>query len=158
MPVMPGVLIIETMAQVSSVLIFSDDGEARDPGKVAIFLGIDRAKFRRTVVPGDQLEVEAEMLHLRHNACKVRAVARVDGAVACEADMMFGLMDSSTPDADTLRNPRQGSRLAAPFHPDSVPFSRPDRQCACPRKLTGCAELNTLNGLPRRWAMRVTGC
>jgi UDP-3-O-[3-hydroxymyristoyl] N-acetylglucosamine deacetylase/3-hydroxyacyl-[acyl-carrier-protein] dehydratase len=105
MPVMPGVLIIETMAQVSSVLIFSDDGEARDPGKVAIFLGIDRAKFRRTVVPGDQLEVEAEMIHLRRNACKVHAIARVDGAVACEATMMFGLMDSSTPDQETLNNP-----------------------------------------------------
>ena len=57
------------------------------------FLGIDRAKFRRTVVPGDQIVVETEMLHLRRNACKVHAVARIDGEIAAEADMMFGLMD-----------------------------------------------------------------
>ncbi|GMW01984.1 MAG: 3-hydroxyacyl-[acyl-carrier-protein] dehydratase FabZ [Candidatus Hydrogenedentota bacterium] len=91
MPVMPGVLIIESMAQVSSVLIFGEDGG--DPGKVAIFLGIDRAKFRRTVVPGDQLVIEAEVIKMRRNACKVRACAKVGHEVAAEADMMFGLME-----------------------------------------------------------------
>ena len=92
MPVMPGVLIIESMAQVSSVLIFHESGV--EPGKVAIFLGIDRAKFRRTVVPGDQLVIEAEMLQIRRNACRVRAVAKCDDHIVAEADMMFGLMDS----------------------------------------------------------------
>ncbi|MCP4640183.1 MAG: UDP-3-O-[3-hydroxymyristoyl] N-acetylglucosamine deacetylase [bacterium] len=92
MPVMPGVLIVEVMAQVSSVLIFGEDGA--EPRKIAFFLGIDRAKFRRTVVPGDQLTVEAEMLQLRRNACRVRAVAKIDGQIAAEAEMMFGLMDS----------------------------------------------------------------
>lgn len=96
MPVMPGVLILESMAQVSSVLIFHEGG--LESGKVAIFLGIDRAKFRRTVVPGDQLVIEAEMLHLRRNALRVRAVARVNDAVVAEAEMMFGLM--STPAAE----------------------------------------------------------
>jgi UDP-3-O-[3-hydroxymyristoyl] N-acetylglucosamine deacetylase / 3-hydroxyacyl-[acyl-carrier-protein] dehydratase len=90
-PVMPGVLIIEAMAQVSSVLIFGDKGEA--PEKLAFFLGIEKAKFRRTVVPGDQLVIESEMIRHRHNACKVRAVAQVDGAVAAEATMTFGLME-----------------------------------------------------------------
>jgi UDP-3-O-[3-hydroxymyristoyl] N-acetylglucosamine deacetylase/3-hydroxyacyl-[acyl-carrier-protein] dehydratase len=108
MPVMPGVLIIETMAQVSSVLIFGDDGV--EPKKVAFFLGIDRAKFRRTVVPGDQLVVEAEMLQLRRNACRVRATAKVDGAVAAEADMMFGLMETPTPQ-DALGDHIPGSGL-----------------------------------------------
>ncbi len=90
MPVMPGVLIIEVMAQVSSVLIYSGS-----PGeKMAFFLGINNAKFRRTVVPGDQLVVETEMINARRNACKVRAVARVDGDIACQAEMMFGVMDS----------------------------------------------------------------
>ena len=97
MPVMPGVLIIESMAQVSSVLIFHESGV--DPGKVAIFLGIDRAKFRRTVVPGDQLVIEAEMLQIRRNACRVRAVAKCDDHIVAETDMMFGLMDA--PKAET---------------------------------------------------------
>ena len=91
MPVMPGVLIIESMAQVSSVLIFHDNAL---PGKVAIFLGIDRAKFRRTVVPGDQLILEAEMTQMRRNACKVRACAKIGDSVVAEADMLFGLMDT----------------------------------------------------------------
>jgi len=79
------------MAQVSSVLIFHDNAL---PGKVAIFLGIDRAKFRRTVVPGDQLILEAEMTQMRRNACKVRACAKIGDAIVAEADMLFGLMDA----------------------------------------------------------------
>jgi UDP-3-O-[3-hydroxymyristoyl] N-acetylglucosamine deacetylase/3-hydroxyacyl-[acyl-carrier-protein] dehydratase len=90
-PVMPGVLIIEAMAQVSSVLIFSEQGEP--DGKLAFFMAVDKAKFRQTVVPGDQLVIDCEMMRLRSNACKVKAVARVDGAVAAEAVMTFGLMD-----------------------------------------------------------------
>jgi UDP-3-O-[3-hydroxymyristoyl] N-acetylglucosamine deacetylase/3-hydroxyacyl-[acyl-carrier-protein] dehydratase len=91
MPVMPGVLIVEVMAQVSSVLIFSGEGE---PRKLAFFLGIEKAKFRHTVVPGDQIVVEAQVLHMRRNACRVKAVARVDNQVAAEAEMLFGLMDA----------------------------------------------------------------
>jgi UDP-3-O-[3-hydroxymyristoyl] N-acetylglucosamine deacetylase / 3-hydroxyacyl-[acyl-carrier-protein] dehydratase len=93
MPVMPGVLIIEVMAQVSAVLIYSNDVGAY-AGKLAFFLGIDRAKFRKTVVPGDQIVVESRMIHQRRNACRVKAVARIDGEVAAEAEMMFGLMDA----------------------------------------------------------------
>jgi UDP-3-O-[3-hydroxymyristoyl] N-acetylglucosamine deacetylase/3-hydroxyacyl-[acyl-carrier-protein] dehydratase len=93
-PVMPGVMIIEAMAQVSAVLIFGDN---RDPdGKLAFFLGVDKARFRRTVVPGDQLVIECEMVRRRKNACKVAAKALVDGAVVAEAVMTFGLM---TPDS-----------------------------------------------------------
>lgn len=91
MPVMPGVLILEVMAQVSSVLVFGDEGE---PGKVAYFVGINDAKFRRSVVPGDQIVVESEMLRYRRNACKVRARALVDGEVAAEAEMLFSLVDA----------------------------------------------------------------
>ncbi len=89
-PVMPGVLIIEAMAQVSAMLIFGENGEAN--GQLAFFTGIEKAKFRNTVVPGDQLVIQAEMLHYRHNACKVSATALVDDAVAAEAVMTFGLM------------------------------------------------------------------
>lgn len=91
-PVMPGVLIIEAMAQVSSVLIFSESGDPQ--GRLAFFMGIDKAKFRRTVIPGDQLVIEAEMIHVRHNACRVKAIARVDDAIAAEAIMSFGLVES----------------------------------------------------------------
>lgn len=91
LPVMPGVLIIEAMAQVSSVLIFGENGDPN--GRLAFFMGVEKAKFRRTVVPGDQLLIESEMIHCRHNACKVRAKAMVDGTVVAEATMSFGLMD-----------------------------------------------------------------
>lgn len=90
-PVMPGVLMIEAMAQVGSVLIFGDDGEPQ--GKLAFFMGVDQAKFRRTVVPGDQLVIEAEMVHLRHNACRVKARCLVDDEVVAEATLSFSLMD-----------------------------------------------------------------
>ena len=89
-PVMPGVLIIEAMAQVSSVLIFGENGEPN--GQLAFFTGIEKARFRHTVVPGDQLVIKAEMVHFRHNACKIKATALVDDVVAAEAVMSFGLM------------------------------------------------------------------
>lgn len=109
MPLMPGVLIIEVMAQVSSVLIFGDGN--REPRKIAFFLGIDRAKFRRAVVPGDQLVVEAEMLQLRRNACRIRAVAKIDGIVAAEAEMMFGLMDAPAADQAIASDQVPGSGI-----------------------------------------------
>jgi len=90
-PVMPGVLIIEALAQCSSVLIFGEDGEP--DGKLAFFMGVEKAKFRRTVVPGDQLVLACEMVHHRHNACKVKAHAKVDDEVVTEAVMTFGLTD-----------------------------------------------------------------
>lgn len=91
-PVMPGVLIIEAMAQVSSLLVFGPDGDAE---RHAFFLSIDSAKFRKTVVPGDQLVIESTMIKLRRNACRVRAIARVDGSIVAEAEMLFGLQNSA---------------------------------------------------------------
>ena len=90
-PVMPGVLIIEAMAQVSSVLIFGPEGEPT--GKQAFFLGIDNAKFRKIVVPGDQIVIECTMKRMRRNACRVKAVARVDDEIVAEAEMTFALQD-----------------------------------------------------------------
>jgi len=92
-PVMPGVLIIEAMAQVGSVLIFGENGEPN--GQLAFFLGVEKAKFRRTVIPGDQLLIDVEMVRHRRNAYKIKAVATVDGAVAAEAMMTFGLIDAA---------------------------------------------------------------
>lgn len=91
MPVMPGVLIIEVMAQVSCVLVWDEDVKRK---RVAFFLGIDRAKFRKSVIPGDQLVVESKMLRMRKNACRVFAEARVDGEVVAEAEMFFLLQDA----------------------------------------------------------------
>lgn len=87
-PVMPGVLIIEAMAQVGGICMLDCD-EHR--GKIAYFAGIDHAKFRRPVVPGDQLRMEAEILKLRGNIGKLQATAYVDGHIVAEAELMFAL-------------------------------------------------------------------
>lgn len=87
--IMPGVLIIEVMAQIGGVMILSVE-EHR--GKLAYIGTVDNAKFRRPVVPGDTLEVEVELLRLRGNMGKVKCVARVGGEDAAEAEIMFALV------------------------------------------------------------------
>jgi 3-hydroxyacyl-[acyl-carrier-protein] dehydratase len=87
-PVMPGVLIIEAMAQVGAVAILKMPEFA---GKIALFAGIDKARFRRQVVPGDQLRIEAEVLKLRGRVGKSICTASVDGEVAAEAQLMFAI-------------------------------------------------------------------
>ncbi|MGY8720248.1 MAG: 3-hydroxyacyl-ACP dehydratase FabZ, partial [Verrucomicrobiia bacterium] len=86
-PVMPGVLIVEALAQVTSMVIFGPEGPEKD--RRAYFMGIDNCKFRKIVVPGDQLILEATIIKLRRNASRVRGIARVDGKVVAEAEMMF---------------------------------------------------------------------
>ncbi len=90
-PVMPGVLIIEALAQVSSLLIFGPEGQPT--GKQAYFMGIDNAKFRKPAVPGDQIVLQSKMVRMRRNACRVSAVAKIDGVVCTQAEMLFGLQD-----------------------------------------------------------------
>ncbi len=97
-PVMPGVMIIETMAQVSSVLTVSSEGEKSHPH--AYFLSIENAKFRRAVVPGDQLIIESTTRRMRRNAIRVKSIARVDGLVVAEAEMTFALHDEPMPGAN----------------------------------------------------------
>lgn len=87
--IMPGVMIIEIMAQVGGVMILSM-GEHQ--GKLAYLGTVDNAKFRRPVVPGDTLEVEVELLRLRGNMGKVKCIARVSGEEAAEAEIMFALV------------------------------------------------------------------
>ena len=86
--VMPGVLIIEVMAQIGGIMVLSV-GEHK--GKLAYIGTVDNAKFRRPIVPGDTLTVEVEMLRLRGSMGKVRCVARVGSEEAAEADIMFAL-------------------------------------------------------------------
>jgi UDP-3-O-[3-hydroxymyristoyl] N-acetylglucosamine deacetylase / 3-hydroxyacyl-[acyl-carrier-protein] dehydratase len=90
-PIMPGVLIIESMAQVGGMLLMRT---VSDPAsKVVYFMSLDNVKFRRPVKPGDQLRIEIEVLRLRGTICSMRGVARVDGDVVCEADMAAILRD-----------------------------------------------------------------
>ena len=85
-PVMPGVLIVEAMAQCSAVLVLRGI-EDRDR-KLFLFGGVDKARFRRPVVPGDQLRMECEVLQRRSNTVKVKGTATVDGNVVAEAEML----------------------------------------------------------------------
>ncbi len=89
-PVMPGVLIIESMAQTAGLLMLSQE-EHR--GKIPYFTGIDNARFRKTIVPGDQIIMEVEVVRIKGSVGKVHAVARVDGQIAAEADLMFVVSD-----------------------------------------------------------------
>lgn len=87
-PVMPGVLIVEALAQVGAVAILSRP-EYR--GKIAFFAGIDKARFRRQVVPGDTLTLEVRLLKLRGTVGKAQGKAYVGEELACEVEMMFAM-------------------------------------------------------------------
>jgi len=88
-PVMPGVLIVEAMAQAGGYLLIHDL-EDRD-GKLIYFTGIDNCRFRKPVVPGDQLAFEVEVTARRRNFAKIHGRALVDGELVCEADLMSAL-------------------------------------------------------------------
>lgn len=90
-PVMPGVLIIEAMAQVAGVMIYRDLPEREK--KLIYFTGIENAKFRRPVVPGDQLRIEMEMLNRRNNFGKMMGRASVEGKLVAQAVVMFAIAD-----------------------------------------------------------------
>ncbi len=90
-PIMPGVLIIEAMAQVGGMLMMDAVENAKD--KVVYFMSLDKVKFRRPVVPGDQLRLELELLRLGSKRCRMRGVGFVDGAKVAEAEMMAAIVD-----------------------------------------------------------------
>lgn len=90
-PVMPGVLIIEAMAQCGAVLFLRSIPD-RDK-KLFLFGGVDKARFRKPVVPGDQLIFECEVLQQRASIVRIKGVARVDGAVVAEAEMLSVMAD-----------------------------------------------------------------
>ncbi|RXZ42078.1 3-hydroxyacyl-ACP dehydratase FabZ [Crenobacter cavernae] len=86
-PVMPGVLIIEALAQAAGILSIKSVGE-RPENELYFFVGIDNARFKRQVVPGDQLTLEIEQVAVKRGIAKYNARALVDGQVACEAQIM----------------------------------------------------------------------
>ena len=90
-PIMPGVLVIEAMAQVGGMLLM---GSIENPeAKVVYFMSLDNVKFRKPVKPGDQLRFELEMTQMRGPVCKMRGLAKVDGEVVAEADMAAMVRD-----------------------------------------------------------------
>ncbi|MFC0296517.1 3-hydroxyacyl-ACP dehydratase FabZ [Geobacillus jurassicus] len=89
-PVMPGVLIVEALAQVGAVVLLQSE---ENRGRLAFFAGIDNCRFKRQVRPGDQLRLEVEILRARGAIGKGKGVATVDGELACETELMFALGD-----------------------------------------------------------------
>ncbi|MCL2336719.1 MAG: 3-hydroxyacyl-ACP dehydratase FabZ [Firmicutes bacterium] len=90
-PVMPGVLIIEAMAQVGAVAVLSMPELAGK--KLVLFAGIDKARFKRQVTPGDVLRMEVELVQMRSTLGKGKAMATVDGELAAEAELLFAIVD-----------------------------------------------------------------
>lgn len=90
-PLMPGVLIVEAMAQVGAVAVMTLD-ENKD--KLAVFTGIDKIRFKKQVRPGDTLIMEVELITMKRGIGKATAIAKVDGLVAAKGTLMFGIIDN----------------------------------------------------------------
>ena len=91
-PVMPGVLIIEALAQTAGALCVHNAGKEDIP-QIVYFMGIDRVRYRRPVVAGDQVILEGEVIRMRSKIGSLRGRALVDGKIACEGEMTFALGD-----------------------------------------------------------------
>ncbi len=89
-PVMPGVLMVEAMAQVGGIILLN---KQENKGKYAYFMGINNVKFRKPVVPGDQLVLEAELGKMRTRTGQIMGRAYVDGKIVCEGELMFAISD-----------------------------------------------------------------
>ncbi|HUC53045.1 MAG TPA: 3-hydroxyacyl-ACP dehydratase FabZ [Candidatus Cybelea sp.] len=94
-PVMPGVLILEAVAQTGGLLLLLDIPD-RD-NKLLYFVAVDGARFRRPVVPGDQLRIEVQVLHWRGDFCKLEGKATVNGELAAEGTVMCKMIDREPP-------------------------------------------------------------
>ena len=87
-PIMPGVLILEAMAQAAGILVFRSSGTKPDASSVYYYVGIDNARFKRPVVPGDQLEIEVHFERQLRTIYKFTCAARVEGEIAAEATIL----------------------------------------------------------------------
>ena len=92
-PVMPGVLIMEALAQAAGILSFKTMDTKPDANSVFYFVGIDGARFKKPVMPGDQLHLHVEILRQMRGIWKYKAEARVDGQVVAEAELMYAKRD-----------------------------------------------------------------
>ncbi|MCD6680725.1 MAG: 3-hydroxyacyl-ACP dehydratase FabZ [Burkholderiaceae bacterium] len=98
-PVMPGVLQIEALAQAAGILSFQTMGRTSDARSVYYFVGIDSARFKRPVIPGDQLRLEVEIVRIARSIWKYAGKATVDGQVAAEAELMCTLREIAPAEA-----------------------------------------------------------
>lgn len=96
-PVMPGVLMIEAMAQTAAILSFITMDVKPDANSIVFFIGIDGARFKRPVVPGDQLKMEVEILRVTRGIWKYKATASVDGQLAVEGELMCTIRNAADP-------------------------------------------------------------
>ena len=120
-PIMPGVLIVEAMAQAGGVLLLTEVPDRED--KLLVFTGIERARFRRPVTPGDQLRIEVDVLVLRGNAGRLQGKAYVDGKLACEAvvtcRLLIGGPEAAAAQRIRNREPEQPN-LSMSIHPTAI--------------------------------------
>ncbi|WP_222707824.1 3-hydroxyacyl-ACP dehydratase FabZ [Zeimonas arvi] len=93
LPVMPGVLQIEALAQAAGILSFQTMGRVSDQGSVYYFVGVDNARFKRPVVPGDQLRLEVEIVRIARSIWKYAGRTTVDGQLCAEAELMCTLRE-----------------------------------------------------------------
>ena len=110
-PLMPGVLIVEAMAQAGAVLLLSEMEDRHS--KLAVFTGIDGAKFRRSVTPGDQIRIEVDVVSFRSRAGKMAGKATVDGKLACEATLTCMIVPRA-PESKQDSKAETGSSEAGP--------------------------------------------
>src|SRR5229473_366396 len=101
-PVMPGVLIVEAMAQVAGVLVLSQIPDRKN--KLVLLAGVDGAKFRKPVRPGDQLRIEMKLSKRKKSMAKMSGIASVDGVVVAEAEMLCVLADWSSQPGSRVRH------------------------------------------------------
>lgn len=92
-PVMPGVLILEALAQATGILAFRTNGKRPDEKSLYYFVGIDEARFKQPVVPGDQLLLEVEVIKSKRGVWKFNGVAKVEGHIVCSAVLMCAERD-----------------------------------------------------------------
>ena len=99
-PVMPGVLIVEALAQTATI---AAAGGADIAGKIGLFAGIDKVRFKRVVKPGDTLRLEAEIVAVRGPVGRAKVKATVDGHLACRGELMFAIIDAAAIEAGEAR-------------------------------------------------------
>jgi 3-hydroxyacyl-[acyl-carrier-protein] dehydratase len=91
-PIMPGVLVIEALAQIGGILAYASE-PFDEATSLLYFLGIDKAKFRRPIVPGDRLDLEVKVIHHRTNVWKLNGEASVDGVLCAQGELLASVVD-----------------------------------------------------------------
>ena len=111
-PIMPGVLVVEAMAQAGGIIMMHELPDRQE--KLVVFTGIERAKFRRPVTPGDQLRIEVDVLSFRSRAGRIEGRATVEGKLACEATLTCQVVPRNRPAKAGAEEERSEVREALP--------------------------------------------